>query len=351
MSKSTVSLVTGGAGFIGSHVADYLLKLGHKVVVLDNLSGGFKKNIPQEAIFVKGSITNQKLLKKLFSTYKFDYVFHLAAYAAEGLSHFIRNFNYNNNLIGSINLINLSVIYHIKRFIYTSSIAVYGSNQAPFTEEIVPIPEDPYGIAKYAVELDLKAASAMFGLNYTIFRAHNVYGKRQNIFDPFRNVIGIFMKNILDNTSLPIFGDGQQKRAFSYIDDVAPYIANCINLKQTINKTYNIGSDSPYSVFDLANHVASAMSTTPKIKYLPIRHEVKYAFASHEKIKKDFNISSSVSLKNGLEKMAYWVKHSSNFERNPEPSRSSGSGSRVNLEVAINLPKSWEIYFKNSIKK
>src|SRR4030042_1772100 len=159
-----ISLVTGGAGFIGSHVADHLLKLNHKVIILDDLSGGFLENVNKSCIFLRGSITNEELLNKIFKNYKIDYVFHLAAYAAEGLSHFIRKFNYKNNIIGSINLINQSVRYNIKRFIYTSSIAVYGTNQLPMTEKMVPRPEDPYGIAKYAVEMDLKAAHDIFGL-------------------------------------------------------------------------------------------------------------------------------------------------------------------------------------------
>ncbi|MTI38899.1 NAD-dependent epimerase/dehydratase family protein, partial [Fulvivirga lutimaris] len=184
------SLVTGGAGFIGAHVTNELLTLGHKVVVLDDLSGGFKDNVNTKATFIKGSICDQELVNSLFEQHQFDYVYHLAAYAAEGLSHFIRNFNYNNNLIGSINLINAAVNHKIKCFVFTSSIAVYGSQAVPMIETAAPMPEDPYGIAKYAVEMDLKAAHEMFGLNYVIFRPHNVYGRLQNISDRYRNVIG-----------------------------------------------------------------------------------------------------------------------------------------------------------------
>src|ERR1700735_3782936 len=152
------SLVTGGAGFIGSHVADELLALGHKVVVLDDLSGGFEDNVPSGATFVKGSILDHELIDRVFDRHHFTYVYHLAAYAAEGLSHFIRRFNYENNLIGSVNLINAAVNHNVQCFVFTSSIAVYGSGQSPMTEEMTPIPEDPYGIAKLAVEHDLKAS-------------------------------------------------------------------------------------------------------------------------------------------------------------------------------------------------
>lgn len=206
-------LVTGGAGFMGSHLARDLSIIGYEVIVLDDLSGGFVKNVPDGVTFIKGSVNESKLLEELFKKYNFDYVFHLAAYAAEGLSHFIRHFNYENNLIGSVNLINLSIKHKVKCFVFTSSIAVYGENQLPMTEDTMPHPEDPYGISKYAVELDLQAANKMFGLNYIIFRPHNVYGEKQNIWDKYRNVIGIFMNCIIKKQPQPIFGDGTQKRA------------------------------------------------------------------------------------------------------------------------------------------
>ena len=194
MSKT---LVTGGAGFIGAHVVNRLLEVGHEVVALDDLSGGFRENVNEKAIFIEGSINDDKLINDIFLKYNFEYVYHLAAYAAEGLSHFIRKFNYNNNLIGSINLINASIKHKVKCFVFTSSIAVYGTQTLPMIESADPKPEDPYGVAKYAVELDLKAARSMFGLNYIIFRPHNVYGPLQNIGDRYRNVIGIFMNQFL----------------------------------------------------------------------------------------------------------------------------------------------------------
>ncbi len=246
------SLVTGGAGFIGAHVADHLVAAGHEVVVLDDLSGGFVENVNKDAEFVEGSVTDSALIDRLFDEHQFQYVYHLAAYAAEGLSHFIRQFNYNNNLIGSINLINASIRHKVECFVFTSSIAVYGSQTLPMIETATPMPEDPYGVAKYAVEMDLKTAHEMFGLNSIIFRPHNVYGSYQNVGDRYRNVIGIFMNQLMQGNPLTIFGDGEQTRAFSYIDDVAPHIANCVNIPDAYNQIINIGGDKDYSVNELA---------------------------------------------------------------------------------------------------
>lgn len=326
------SLVTGGAGFIGSHVANHLLTLNHTVVVLDDLSGGDRKNVNDSALFYEGSILDVELINELFKKFKFDYVYHLAAYAAEGLSHFIRRFNYQNNLIGSVNLINAAVNYKIKRFIFTSSIAVYGTNDIPFQEKLQPNPEDPYGIAKYAVEMDLKNAREMFGLNYTIFRPHNVYGPFQNIGDKYRNVVGIFMNQILEKQPLTIFGDGTQTRAFTYIENVAPYIANCINISKTENQIFNIGSDLPYSVKDLAIAVNEAMEANAEIKLLSKREEVEHAYPSHDKFNAVFNPIISTDLKTGLKEMANWVKQngskkSSNFDA---------------IEIEEKLPESWK---------
>src|SRR5258708_15002510 len=189
--KMTTSLVTGGAGFIGSHVADELLSRGHKVVVLDDLSGGFEDNVPSGAVFVKASILDFDLIDRLFDRYNFTHVYHLAAYSAEGLSHFIKRFNYNNNLIGSVNLINASANYGVRCFVFTSSIAVYGAGQSPMTVEMVPLPEDSYGIAKVAVVGELKVTLEMFGLYYVFFRPHNCYGERHTMCALYQTAVCI----------------------------------------------------------------------------------------------------------------------------------------------------------------
>ena len=328
-------LVTGGAGFIGSHVADCLVKAGYRVVVMDDLSGGFVENVPNGAEFVKGSVQDAAFVDALFEKEKFSYVFHLAAYAAEGLSHFIKNFNYQNNLVGSVNLVNAAVnAGSVKCFVFTSSIAVYGRSQTPMVEELTPQPEDPYGISKYAMELDLRESKEMFGLDYVIFRPHNVYGERQNIGDPYRNVIGIFMRQILTGQPLTIFGDGEQVRAFSYIDDVAPVIASCIERPETWNQVYNIGADKPWTVNELAQTVCSAMGVShAEIRHLDARNEVVTAYSSHEKVKRIFgDLIRNVPLDEGIAKMAAWVK---TLKSVPNPKRFS------HIEVLKNLPPSW----------
>ena len=219
------SLVTGGAGFIGSHVTEHLLNMGHRVVVLDDLSGGYGSNVPSAATFVEGSILDHALVDSLFERYQFDYVYHLAAYAAEGLSHFIKRFNYNNNVIGSVNLINAAVNTTLGGLFLLRQSPVYGAGQTPMTEDMTPVPEDSYGIAKLAIEQELRVSHEMFGLAYTIFRPHNVYGERQNIADRYRNVVGIFMNQLLNGEPMTIFGDGEQERAFTHISDIAPIIA------------------------------------------------------------------------------------------------------------------------------
>lgn len=328
------SLVTGGAGFIGSHVARHCLDLGHEVIVLDDLSGGFADQVPSNARLVEGSVTDHELVQRLFEETPFDYVYHLAAYAAEGLSHFIRRFNYTNNLIGSVNLINEAIKHDIKCFVFTSSIAVYGVAEPPMVETMVPQPEDPYGVSKYAVEQDLKIAHEMFGLNYIVFRPHNVYGEHQNIGDRYRNVIGIFMNQIMQGKPLTVFGDGQQTRAFSYIDDVAPYIAQSTSVCDAYNQIINIGADEPCSVQRLAELICSSFAVEPDIEYLPPRNEVVDAYADHSKAAALFDITQTTSLEEGIERMARWARKVG----------ARKSQSFENIEVLKNMPPSWLQY-------
>jgi UDP-glucose 4-epimerase len=328
------ALVTGAAGFIGSHVTDHCLSLGMQVVATDDLSGGFFENVSKKAIWEKGDLKNRDFVKGLWVNHgPFDYIYHLGAYAAEGLSHFIRSYNYSTNLVASMHLINEAVKSKVcKCFVFTSSIAVYGKGQLPMSEVMVPQPEDPYGISKYAVELDLKSAHEMFGLKFIIFRPHNVYGERQNIADKYRNVIGIFMNQVLQDQPMTVFGDGLQTRAFSYVDDVAPIIAKSPLVPGAENQVFNIGADIPYTVLKLASEVSNAFGKPLNLKYLPARNEVVHAFSDHSKLIKIFGSGPSITLEDGIRRMADWVK-------------SKGPAVPIlfrDIEIRENLPGGWE---------
>jgi UDP-glucose 4-epimerase len=272
-------------------------------------------------------------VQSLFRENQFDYVFHLAAYAAEGLSHFIKRFNYNNNVIGSINLINAAVNHSVKMFVFTSSIAVYGAGQTPMSEEMTPIPEDSYGIAKLAIEQELRVSREMFGLDYVIFRPHNVYGERQNIGDRYRNVVGIFMNQLLRGEPMTVFGDGEQTRAFTHISDVAPIIAESVKVPAAHNQVFNIGADVPFTVMHLAKVVATAMGYECKVKHLHARNEVKHAFSDHGKVERVFGSRAKTCLDDGIRAMAEWVRLHGARESNVFKE----------IEISRNLPPSWAI--------
>ena len=305
--------------------------MGHDIVVLDDLTGGFRENVAHAAQFVEGSILDHNLINRLFEQYSFDYVYHMAAYAAEGLSHFIKRFNYNNNLIGSVNLINAAINHNVKCFVFTSSIAVYGSGQSPMTEDMMPVPEDSYGISKLAVEQELRVCHDMFGLDYVVFRPHNVYGERQNIGDRYRNVVGIFMNQLLRDEPMTVFGDGMQQRAFTHIDDVAPIIAGSVDVPAARNEIFNVGADVPYTVNELAGLVAHSMGKPCDINYLEARNEVKIAFSDHSKAEQVFGRRSKTALSEGVRSMAEWVREHGARESNIFDG----------IEVTRKMPASW----------
>jgi UDP-glucose 4-epimerase len=325
------SLVTGGAGFIGAHLSRQLLAMGHQVVALDDLSGGFESNLPAGAEFVRGSVVDHQLLAGLFQRHRFDYVYHLAAYAAEGLSHFIRRFNYQNNVVGSVNVLNEAIHHEVKHFVFTSSIAVYGAGQPPLREDQVARPEDPYGVAKLAVEQDLHAAHEMFGIGYTIFRPHNVYGEYQNIGDRYRNVIGIFMNQIMSERPLSVFGDGLQTRAFSYVGDILGPLARCVEVPGAHNQIFNVGGETPYSVKQLAEAVLAVAGSKSPLRHLPARKEVVHAFADHSKVRRVFGPQPATDLTDGLSRMWAWAR-----AQGPRKSPYFSA-----IEVDRNLPSFW----------
>ena len=301
--------VTGCAGLLGANYTRHLLANGHQVIGIDNLSGGYKAFVPkgEKFTFVKLNLENRKKVVDLFEEHKPDVLLHFAAYAAEGLSPFIRNFNYRNNLICSANLIN-ECITHNTKFIFTSSMAVYGEQQPPFTEDKKPQPIDPYGIAKYAVECDLKLAHEQFGLRYNIVRPHNVLGIYQNIWDKYRNVIGIFIRKTLNNQPILVYGDGEQTRAFS---DIKYYMQPFDKLlDDNDGEIFNIGADKHFTL----NEVAETVQKIGK-KYgyeVPIehgepRHEVKHAYCDHTKAKNMLEFEDKTNLADLIEGMFVWA--------------------------------------------
>jgi UDP-glucose 4-epimerase len=323
-------LITGVAGFIGSHVAKHCLNLGFHVVGIDDLSGGFKDNIPEGVDFHLCDIRDKGRVHNIFEANKPEYVYHLAAYAAENLSHFIRNFNYDNNLVGGMNVINACVLNDVKCIVFTSSIAVYGDRYPPFSEDEPVTPKDPYAISKWATEVDLHCAREMFGLNYVIFRPGNVYGPGQNIGDKYRNVIGIFMNQIMTGQPLTVFGDGTQTRAFSYIDDVAPHIARAAMMPEIYNHTFNIGGGQQYTVKHLIEVIAEEFQCVPQVKYLEKRQETKNAYSNIEKAEQVFG-RPWTALRQGVAKMAEWA-------RKVGPRQSPEF---AEIEIRKNLPEGW----------
>ncbi len=325
-------LVTGGAGFIGAHVARVLLEDGHDVTVLDDLSGGFAENVDARARLVRGSILDHAAVDRLFAQGRFERVYHLAAYAAEGLSHFIKRFNHANNLIGSVNLINAAVNHDVACFTFTSSIAVYGAGQLPLREDVVPQPEDSYGIAKLAVEQELAATARIFGLPHVIVRPHNVYGELQNIGDRYRNVVGIFINQVLSGRPLSIFGDGTQSRAFTYIGDIAPLIARAPERPAARNGTFNVGADVPVTVNELADAVRRLMGVPDHpIEHLPARDEVKHAWSDHERARTLLGQGEPTPLETGLARMIAWARQVGARRSAPFTA----------IEIPRGLPPSW----------
>jgi UDP-glucose 4-epimerase len=304
-------LVTGAAGLLGSHFCDYLLSCGHSVVAIDNLSGGYRENIPDGVKFYKADLCDHSAVDSIVRDNNISYIYHFAAYAAVGLSPFIRRFNYNNNIIASVNLINAAIKYDVKKFIFASSMDVYGAQEPPFYEHMVPNPTDPYGIAKYAIEMDLRNARDQFGLNYTIIRPHNVIGPRQNIWDRYRNVAGIWIRKAMMGEPLTIYGNGHQRRAFS---DVKYYMAPFCELMhnpKTDCEIINIGADRDVTINELADVVTDVahMKTgvRPTRVHLEPRDEVPLMWCNHDKAKDILGFNDKTDLYSLIEETWDWA--------------------------------------------
>jgi UDP-glucose 4-epimerase len=324
-------LVTGGAGFMGSHLVDLLIDEGHRVVTVDNLSGGFRRNINSKVKFIRGDLQNKKICDRAVK--RIDIIYHLAAHAAEGQSIFCPVYNAKANYIGFLQLIQSAINAGVKTFVHVSSMSVYGhQSELPIKESQPLMPKDPYGIVKTAIEWVLHAYQEVFGFNTVIIRPHNVYGERQNLTDPYRNVIGIFMNRILHDRPPIIYGDGLQSRAFTYIDDCTPYIAKAAFTKEAYGEAINIGSEKPITIKELVDLLLKVMGSKLKPVFAPERPlEVKHAYCSSEKAGKLLGYKTTTSIEEGLTRMAKWAKglgpqHFRYWKR---------------LEIPRNAPKVW----------
>jgi len=309
-------LITGVAGLLGSRLADWLIE-NHpkiKVVGIDDLSGGCKENINPKVEFWQMNLVSHPI-ENCFEIHKFDYVFHFAAYAAEGLSPFIRQYNYENNLVATARIINQCIKHDVKRLVFTSTLAVYGHGYGGIFDEIqTPKPIDPYGVAKYGCEMDIQIAGEQHGLDWTIIRPHNVYGIKQNIWDKYRNVLGIWMYQHLNGEPMTIFGDGEQTRAFSFIDDSLEPLWNAAIRPEASKQIINLGGIEEISI-KYASEILREVIGAGEIIHLEGRHEVKHSIPTFQKSIDILGFKHQTNLKEGLIKMWDWAKQQPIRER------------------------------------
>jgi len=329
--KPTI-LITGAAGLFGANYCKYLCDKGYKVIGLDNLSGGYRDFVDSRVEFFPWDAKYTQSVNEIFELHKPEFVVHFAAYAACGLSPFVRIFNYENNVIASANLINESIRHNVKKFIFTSSMTVYGNNKPPFTEDMPYNPSDPYAIAKMAVELDLKDAYERHGLDYAIVRPHNVHGVYQNLWDQYRNVVAIFIRKALNKEDLVVYGDGSQVRAFS---DVKYYMEPLEKLMfEHSAEIFNIGADKPTTILELAQlvkKIADEYGYRVNIVHAEPRNEVHTAFCDHTKAKRLLRFEDKTDLEELVRKMFIWAEG--------QPSRKV---KKMNIELDKGLYSYWK---------
>lgn len=302
-------LITGVAGLLGSRLADYIIENQPHihVVGIDDMSGGYRENVNAKVELWEMNLVNGNI-QECFEKHQFDYVYHFAAYAAEGLSPFIRSYNYQNNLVATSRIINECIRYDVKRLVFTSTLAVYGHGDGGiFDEKQQQRPIDPYGVAKYGCEMDIQIAGEQHGLDWCIIRPHNVYGRNQNIWDKYRNVLGIWMYQHTINEPMTIFGDGTQTRAFSYIDDSIEPLWKASQDSRASKQIINLGGIKEYSINE-ANQILREVIGGGEVKYFEGRHEVKHSIPTWQKSVDLLDFEHKTDLKEGLTKMWEWVK-------------------------------------------
>ena len=309
-------LITGVAGLLGSRLADWIIENKPEVDVIgvDDLSGGYLENINPKVELWQMNLVEHPI-ENLFEFHKIDYVFHFAAYAAEGLSPFIRCYNYDNNLKATAKIVNECIKHDVKRLVFTSTLAVYGhGNGGIFDESQQQAPIDPYGVAKYGCEMDIQIAGEQHGLDWCIIRPHNVYGVKQNIWDKCRNVLGIWMYQHLNGEDLTIFGDGEQTRAFSYIDDTLEPLWNSAVRKEASKEIINLGGVEEISINEASSVLLQVLGKGTRT-YLEPRHEVKHSIPTFQKSIDLLGFEHKTDLVEGLTQMWEWAKEQPIRER------------------------------------
>ena len=308
-------LITGVAGLLGSRLADYIIENhpDYNVIGIDDFSGGFYENVNTKVILITRQLGDVNI-DDVFKQYNPEYVFHFAAYAAECLSPFIRKYNYQNNLIATADIVNNCIRYGVKRLVFTSTLAVYGNQIPPFDETLIPAPIDPYGVSKYACEMDIRIAGEQHGLDWCILRPHNVYGIKQNIWDKYRNVLGIWMYQYMNDEHLTIFGDGLQTRAFSFIDDSLESIWNAATLPHASKQLINVGGKTHTTIKE-ACEIVQRVVGGGNIVFKEARHEVKNAYVTWKKSVDLLGYDEKHTLEQGITEMWNWAKTQPNRKR------------------------------------
>ena len=302
-------LITGVAGFLGAHLADHLINMGYKVVGVDNLIGGDLINVNNKVEFHQYDCQDLEKINKIMKGVK--YVYHCAATAHEGLSVFSPVEITKNNLVATNSVIAAGINNKVKRIIYCSSMARYGVQKVPFTEDMEPMPIDPYGICKVAGEQTLKVLCDLNKVEWVIAVPHNIIGPKQKYDDPYRNVVSIFLNRLLQGKPPLIYGDGNQKRCFSYVDDCVYCLIKMLDNKEVISQVINIGPDEEFVTINKVAEICSNVTGSNfKPEYVLDRpQEVKEATCSADKARKLLNFKTTVGLKEGVEKTFEYIKN------------------------------------------
>ena len=300
--------ITGIAGFLGGHIAENLLEKGYEVSGCDNLIGGYIDNVPEQAEFFQVDAIYLNQMKKM--TKDTDVIIHTACTAYEGLSVFSPYLVGQNTYQISMSTFTAAAQNNVEKVINCSSMARYGQQEkSPFTEDMLPMPQDPYGIAKLASEETLKVLSEVHNFDFVNLVPHNIIGPRQKYDDPYRNVVSIMINRILQNKPPIIYGDGEQIRCFSDIDDVVNPLVNSIFNEQAVGETINVGPDEDaISIKNLAFKILKVLNSNLEPMFVPERpQEVKLAHCSADKARKLLDYQTSTTLDKSIEKIADWI--------------------------------------------